>query len=230
LIFTVKEFTEARAALRDQVPGVPQLPIELAFLRAATGQAPAAAIPTAPLTAAEPAVHPGPAVAPSGAPRPAAPPVTAPASAPGLPGAPARSERAVEAPAPPANAPGDAGLRQAVQAHWDRFLAAAGKRCGMKVQAALRSVKEIDTFNDAILLRFAHTFSRDLVNQTENRAQVEAVWEELLKSKVQVRCALVGEIVAAAAGPAAQAAKPANEDELFLSDARNLGAIVKKLS
>ena len=70
----------------------------------------------------------------------------------------------------------------------------------MKVQAALRSVKEIDTFSDAILLRFAHTFSRDLVNQTENRTQVEALWEELLKAKVQVRCALVGEVVAAAGG------------------------------
>jgi len=230
LIFTVKEFTEARAALRDQVPGVPQLPIELAFLRSAAGQAPAAA-PTAPLTAAEPAVHPGPAPAPSFSPRPAATPSTPPASAPGLPSAPARSERVVEAPAQPANAPGDADLRQAVQAHWDRFLVAAGKRCGMKVQAALRSVKEIDTVNDAILLRFAHTFSRDLVNQTENRTQVEALWEELLKGKVQVRCALVGEVVAAAGGSAAQAAaKPANEDEVFLSDARNLGAIVKKLS
>ena len=231
LIFTVKEFTEARAALRDQVPGVPQLPIELAFLRSAAGQISAPPAAVAASAPAESAVHPGPAAVPSGAPRPAAPPVTTPASAPGLSGAPARSERVVEAPAQPANALGDVDLRQAVQAHWDRFLVAAGKRCGMKVQAALRSVKEIDTVNDAILLRFSHTFSRDLVNQTENRAQVEAVWEELLKSKVQVRCALVGEVVAAAVGPAAQAAaKPVNEDEIFLSDARNLGAIVKKLS
>ena len=31
----IREFLEARSALREQVPGVPQLPIELAFLRAA---------------------------------------------------------------------------------------------------------------------------------------------------------------------------------------------------
>ncbi|MGC8782510.1 MAG: DNA polymerase III subunit gamma/tau, partial [Anaerolineae bacterium] len=43
LLQAIKEFTEARAALRDQVPGVPQLPLELAFLRAA-----AAAHPPAP--------------------------------------------------------------------------------------------------------------------------------------------------------------------------------------
>jgi DNA polymerase-3 subunit gamma/tau len=223
LIRAVKEFTEARAALRDQVPGVPQLPIELAFLRSAAGQAPASAA----LTPAEPMVHPGPAPAPSGSPRPAAPPV----SMPGPSGAPARVERAAETPPRPAHPPGDADLRQAVQAHWDRFLAAAGKRCGMKVQAALRSVKEIDTFNDAILLRFSNAFTRDLVNQAENRTQVEALWEELLKAKVQMRCALVGEVFAAAGASAPQAAaKPANEDEIFLSDARSLGAVVKKLS
>jgi hypothetical protein len=101
----------------------------------------------------------------------------------------------------------------------------------MKVQAALRSVKEIDTFNDAILLRFSNAFTRDLVNQAENRTQVEALWEELLKAKVQMRCALVGEVFAAAGASAPQAAaKPANEDEIFLSDARSLGAVVKKLS
>jgi DNA polymerase-3 subunit gamma/tau len=235
LIYTVKEFTEARAALRDQVPGVPQLPIELAFLRAAAGQssppAVAVAAPPAGPMPVEPTIHAGPVAAPSGTLRPAAPSSSAPASAPGQPGASARSERAAEAPAPPANAPGDVGLRQAVQMNWDRFLAAAGKRCGIPVQAALRAVKEIETVGDAIVLRFSQTFSRDLVNRPENRAQVEALWEELLKAKAPVRCALVGEVIASAGMSAAQtAAKPANEDEIFLSDARSLGAVVKKLS
>ena len=35
LLSAMREFTDARSALRDQVPGVPQLPIELAFLRSA---------------------------------------------------------------------------------------------------------------------------------------------------------------------------------------------------
>ena len=119
----------------------------------------------------------------------------------------------------------------------------AGKRCGIPVQAALRSVKEIETVGDAIILRFSHTFSRDLVNRPENRSQVEALWEGLLKARVQVRCALVGETVAAPAGavaapsPAASQAAPGqrsglpqNDDDAFLDDARNLGAVVKKLS
>ncbi len=70
LLAAVREFTEARGALRDQVPGVPQLPIELAFLRAAAATsapvaavAPAAATPaaTAPVVSAAPAVHAAPA-------------------------------------------------------------------------------------------------------------------------------------------------------------------------
>ena len=54
---------------------------------------------------------------------------------------------------------------------------------------------------------------------------------QLLKARVQVRCALIGEALAAAGASATQAAaKPQSDDETFLTDARNLGAIVKKLS
>ena len=112
----------------------------------------------------------------------------------------------------------------------------AGKRCGIPVQAALRSVKEIETAGDAVVLRFSHTFSRDLVNRPDHRSQVEALWEELLKARVQVRCALVGETVAAPAptasnqsAPGQRSGPPQNEDDAFLDDARSLGAVVKKL-
>jgi hypothetical protein len=131
-----------------------------------------------------------------------------------------------------AAAPPDSELRQAVQASWEPFLGMAGKRCGIPVQAALRSVKEIETSGDAVILRFSHTFSRDLVNRPEHRSQVEALWEELLKTRVHVRCALVGEAVAAPspAAPSQAAPRPQSDDDAFLNDARNLGAVVKKLS
>ncbi len=107
----------------------------------------------------------------------------------------------------------------------------AGKRCGIQVKAALRAVKEIETTGDAIILRFSHTFSRDLVNKPEHRSQIEALWEELLKARVQVRCALVGETVAAPAPTASSQVAPRqqNDDDAFLDDARSLGAVVKKL-
>ncbi len=271
LLIALREFMDARGALRDQVPGVPQLPIELAFLRAALpqaggqvdketgrqgdketgrqgdketsrqgGAAPAVSQPP-PATvraAPAPAVTPERAVptvgaAPAG--RPAAPagavatsPVQRPPAAPaGVPVQKVIAQPAAEA------IPGerDAGLLQAAQANWDRFLGTAGKRCGMKVQAALRSVHELDIAGQTLVLRFTHAFARDLVSGAENRGQVEAVWGEVLGRKVQVRCGLVGEAPPpspAQASPSAPA-RGASDDDAFLQGARELGAVVKKL-
>ena len=239
LLAAVREFTEARGALRDQVPGVPQLPIELAFLRAAVAaSAPATSAPVAAVApaAAAPAVSAprrGPCSASAATPAtPSAPAARSAQHAP--PSEPATTTRPAEA--RPAAALPNNELRQAVQANWEPFLGMAGKRCGIPVQAALRSVKEIETAGDAVVLRFSHTFSRDLVNRPEHRSQVEALWEELLKARVQVRCALVGETVAAPAptasnqaAPGQRSGPPQNDDDAFLDDARSLGAVVKKL-
>jgi len=230
LLQAIREFADARAALRDQVPGVPQLPLELAFLRSVAAAHPMPLpAPAAVSTAAAPSAAPS--AAPAGRPSaPSAPAAKAPSPAAAMaPAGPALpDERPAEAASSAAPARSDAELRQAIRAQWDRFLAAAGKQCGMKVQAALRSVKEIDVVNSALILRFAHAFSRDLVNQNEHRSAVEALWEELLKTRVAVRCALVGEPVQAAAAPAPTHAR-ADDDEAFLAGARDLGAVVKKL-
>ncbi|MCX7670707.1 MAG: DNA polymerase III subunit gamma/tau, partial [Anaerolineae bacterium] len=71
LLQAIKEFTDARAALRDQVPGVPQLPLELAFLRTLSAVHAAPAISAA----APSATPPVPAAA-----APVLPPAAAPAS------------------------------------------------------------------------------------------------------------------------------------------------------
>ncbi len=102
LLAAVREWTEARGALRDQVPGVPQLPLELAFLRSAGAAAPgpAAVAPQAQaaVTAARPAEAPS---AQSKPPESAAKPgPSAPASA--SPSAPGPSQ--APAPAPVARA------------------------------------------------------------------------------------------------------------------------------
>jgi hypothetical protein len=70
----------------------------------------------------------------------------------------------------------------------------------------------------------AHKFSLNLVNKAENRQQIEAVWEEVLGRRVQVRCGLVGEGAAQAAEP-----KATNDDDDFLRQARDLGAQVTRL-
>jgi DNA polymerase-3 subunit gamma/tau len=231
LLAAIREFTEARQALRDQVPGVPQLPLEMALLRAILP----AAVPAPPVLAAAPPSAPpvvtAPVVSPPPAPEAAIPPRAGMASASG-PVAPSQPSAAVSAAGAHPLANTESDLRHAAQAQWDRLLNAAGKSPGVKVQAALRSVREIEVVGQALVLRFSHAFARDLVGQGDNRARIEALWEELLGRKVQVRCALVGEAIAAAAAPAplTAGARPANEEELFLQGARDLGAVVTRLA
>ncbi len=227
VLSALKGFAEARSALRDQVPGVPQLPIEMAFMRAALP--PAEAIGEPPVPAAR-AGQPATALsAPAAATvTPAQPPAEAVISRPAPGGAPAAPVHQVAGP-DSTQASSDDLLRLA-QTNWDRFLVSAGKHCGMKVQAALRSVRELDLVGQALVFQFTHAFARDLVNQAENRALVENAWQEILGRRVQVRCVLVGENLAASDSKAPAAAPPpVDEDQVLLEDARRRGAIVKQM-
>lgn len=101
---------------------------------------------------------------------------------------------------------------------------------GIKIQAALRNVKEVVVAGRTLELQFgaAHGFSRDVVNEAENRLHVEDVWRQVLGEEVNVRCTLLG------ATPAAKAAEPRDESrksggDALLEDARNLGAVITPL-
>ena len=249
ILTALREFTEARAALRDQVPGVPQLPIEMAFLRGALAatveSAPVSVQRTAPPTPVGPTIV-QPATPPYAVPetgKPTRQPETSSAST--APRVPAEQQSAAKplpttkplpaAQTAPAAPPTDADLLNAAQGAWDPFIKLAGQRCGMKVQAALRGVKRLDATGGTLIMQFSHTFSRDLVSQGENRVLVEGVWQEVLGRKVGVRCSVAGEIPTAAttqsspAGGATPDPTPVNDDEVLLGDARKLGAIVKPL-
>jgi hypothetical protein len=229
LLNALREFIGIRVLLRDQVPGVPQLPIEIAFLRSVlTTTGP---VQTATTSAAEPAAPATlvarPVVESAAANRPAQRASGSPAPA----SAPAVKPPAVIREDAPASEPG-ADVADLARANWDHFLALARKQCGMKVQAALRSVREVNAVGQTIVLQFAHTFARDLVNELANRSQVEALWEEILGRKVEVRCVVVGESFAAPlATPVAPSptTKPRDDDESLLSDAQKLGAVIKPI-
>ena len=249
ILTALREFTEARAALRDQVPGVPQLPIEMAFLRGALVATAESAPVNVQRTAAPTPV--GPTIVQSAALPHAAPESGKPARQPepsmssAAPPVPAEQQSAAKplpatkplsaAQTAPAAPPADADLLSAAQSAWDSFIKLAGQRCGMKVQAALRGVKRLDATGGTLIMQFSHTFSRDLVSQGENRTLVEGVWQEVLGRKVGVRCSVAGEIAAAAttlaspAGGAPPEPTPINDDEILLGDARKLGAVVKPL-
>jgi hypothetical protein len=99
----------------------------------------------------------------------------------------------------------------------------------------LRGVKRLDAAGGTLTMQFSHTFSRDLVSQSENRLLVEGVWQEVLGRKVGVRCSVAGETAAAAttspspAGGATPDPTAVSDDDVLLGDARKLGAIIKPL-
>jgi DNA polymerase-3 subunit gamma/tau len=232
LLNALREFIGIRVLLRDQVPGAPQLPIEMAFLRSVL---PAGAPTPSPVTVAAPSTghgavgqRPSAELAPDAASRAAQrdPGPPAPARAPTAKPAEATREPLLEEGA-------GTDLGDLARANWERFLVLAGTRCGMKVQAALRSVREVTAVGHTIVLQFAHTFSRDLVNQLANRAQVEALWEEILGQQVDVRCTVAGEVSTTHSGAPATAAltgKAQDDEESLLSDAERLGAVIKPIS
>lgn len=235
LLAMLKEWTEARGALRDQVPGVPQLPLELALLRSSTpGSTGPAAVPAARQAVAERPVMAQP------EPRPAGPATSQPSAQQPQPQPPARQAeppRQTDLVGPPdaelvAQGVSDGDdLRQRVNANWDRFMAVMKTQGGVKLAAALKSVKEIETEGRVLVLRFAaaHNFSREMIDEPAHKAQVEAAWRQVLGEDVGIRCSLMG---AAATGPAAGASKleqPKSGGDALLEDAKRRGAVVRQL-
>jgi DNA polymerase III subunit gamma/tau len=244
ILNALREFLEARSGLREQVPGVPQLPIELAFLRAALSgsnlqAAPARGAVMSELAAPAAGERPAAIAQPAGSVPATRPPtgenVATPAprqdAPPTLVGSPAAATAAQSQPGTRTETPrgaapaGDLNLVNAANQNWERFLVLVGKRCGVQVKAALRAVKTLEVAGTDLVLLWppAHKFSLNLVNKGENRQQIEAVWEEVLGRRIQIRCGLAGEGV--------QAAEPkaTNDEDDFLRQARNLGAQVTRL-
>ncbi len=255
LLAAVKEWTEARGALRDQVPGVPQLPLEMAFLRsagaalvdavsapppvvAAAATAPAQVVAAGPSPSqARPGVESAPARTPD-----VAPPTRAAQSAQGPAPAPQPTRRATQGPVQAAPAPQPTSaqtheplatgedLQGRVNANWDRFMALSRQLYGIKIQAALRNVKEVAVVGRTLELHFgaAHGFSRDVINEGENRLHVEDAWRQVLGEDVTVRCTLVG------ASPAAKTVESRDESgesggDALLEDAKRRGAVITPL-
>lgn len=266
LLLAVKEWSDARAALRDQVPGAPQLPLEMAFLRsaAASVETPAAAVaPVAPAPAqpalaarqpaARPPVMPAPAAAapaeaaaadmsahPSpvvDAVRPAtATAAPAPATRQGSEPAPSSPE-AVQTPlagpsaGPPTGLAAGDDLQARVAASWPQFLALSRQHCGIKIQAALRNVKELEVTGRTVTLHFApaHGFSRDVINEPENKTKVEDAWRQVLGTDVGIRCTLFGATQAPEKGAEKRSESKAADEDVLLEEAKRRGAIITPL-
>ncbi|MCC6458329.1 MAG: DNA polymerase III subunit gamma/tau [Caldilineaceae bacterium] len=180
-IAAVKRFSEAVTQLKGSYQ--PQLPLELAFIEAATGvaiaQAPAAvATAPAPVASANPpqVATPAPAQATVAAPK----PNTKPAN--GTP---------VTPPIEAEPAPLDHTAIKKLRDQWKSLQAQVKADLGYKVWAALNSVRDIAVSEQGVAFAFGNNaFAQQMMNQAENHNRIVAILSDFLGRPVQLECQL----------------------------------------
>jgi DNA polymerase-3 subunit gamma/tau len=173
-LFAVKRFNSAIPELKGGAQ--PQLPLEMALIEAVQG-APVAAPPVAAPAPAVQAAAPLPtALIAPGAPAALAPETAAPAPA---------VDGAGQAAPPPL----DTAAVKRLQSPWKQFLATVRQQCGLQVQAALNSVRDIAVGGDSVAFAFgANAFSRDVIAKPDVLAKVSAILAAILGRTVALEC------------------------------------------
>ncbi len=177
----IKRFSQAVQELKGGHQ--PQLPLELALIEAVQGE-----------PRLERAATPGPEAAAPSQPQAAQPKASPPQATPAQtsPASPASSEAA--APEPSSQAAGtppplDPAAVQRLRDDWQRFLAAARDECGLKVQAALRSMRDVAVGGDVVILAFGkNQFARKMIAQPETRSQVAKLLSQFLARPIRLEC------------------------------------------
>jgi len=132
---------------------------------------------------------------------------------------------------PTPTAPSDAELLAAVRDNWERILELTKQRASPLIKAALQTVRQLEASGGTLVLQFEHETARGQVDRTENRQKVESLMEEVINRPVHVRCTLVEGKNPPTNRPAARPGtdKSGTDDDAFLREARNLGAVIKRL-
>ncbi len=186
ILAAIKRFSQAVQELKGGHQ--PQLPLELALIEAVQGE------PRLEQAAAPPASQEAAAAAPSqAAPPQTASPTSAPPKTPPAQAAPPASQEAA-APEPATEAaseppPLDQAAVQRLRDDWQHFLAAARDECGLKVQAALRSMRDVAVGGDVVVLAFGkNQFARKMIAQPETRSQVAKLLSHFLGRPIRLEC------------------------------------------
>lgn len=183
-ITAVKRFSEAINQLKGSYQ--PQLPLELAFIEAVNGVAVAPAV-----VAVAPVAAPNTTPVAAAVVAPEATPATAsktgskskPAPANGNPPAPPP----VEAEPPPLDQAAIKRLRD----QWKQLQAQIKNDLGVKVWAALNSVRDIAVSDRGVAFAFGNNaFAQQMISQTENHSRIVTILSDFLGRPVQLECQL----------------------------------------
>jgi DNA polymerase-3 subunit gamma/tau len=208
-IYAVKRFSEAVAQLKGGYQ--PQLPLELALIEAIQGPPMA---PASQMQAAAP-VTPAPATAPATIPAATTPAATT--------AAPLATAQKNEETAPP---PLDQAAVDRLRRRWKEFSAVVRDRCGIRVQAALNTVRDIAVSDQSVAFAFGNNaFTHELIARPETHTQVTAILSDFLGRPVQLECQM-GEHARLAHRVAAHTERSDGEDPLVAYAKDALGAQV----
>jgi DNA polymerase-3 subunit gamma/tau len=211
ILHAIKRFSVATQELKGNVQ--PQLPLELALVEATQGP------PVAPVgQAAATGVS---ASSPRAAPKQAKP---------GPQQAVAGPDSLTDAGPPPAteSAALDAVAVQKLRDDWKAFLATVRKECGIQVQAALNSVRDIAVSQEEVVFAFGNNeFTHDMISKPDTLNHVADVLSNHLGRPLKLTCQM-GEqaTVANPIGAAKEARSEEGPDPLVEYAVSNLGAQV----
>ena len=220
-LYAVKRFGEAGVQLKNSYQ--PQLPLELALIEAVQGEPLGRAVIATDAPAAVAAASP---VAPAQTTAPSAQPAAS---------APAKSRSASPASKPTPDKQGevappplDKAAAQRLRSQWKTFQAQVKAQLGMKVWAALNSVKDIAVSDNAVAFAFGNNaFAQQMLSALENQSKVAAILGEILGRPVQLECQL-GDLARASGSRTAAADEAAQDDadQLVAYAIEQLGALV----
>jgi DNA polymerase-3 subunit gamma/tau len=177
-LYAIKRFSQAIQELKGGLQ--PQLPLEIALIESVRGMvAPGPVqVQQAPATQSAPApTNPVPSAPQAPAPAPASPPpATQPVDSP--------PQEVVAT-----KAPLDQDALQRLQSQWNDFMGQVKQQCGLKQEAALRSVKDIAVGENAVAFAFGkNDFTRGIIAEPETLANVTDILSRFLGRTVSLTC------------------------------------------
>lgn len=184
-LYAIKRFSTAIVELKGSYQ--PQLPLELAFIEAVQGEVTAPTMmvmPTVQMVSAVPV-----AAAPA-TPTTAAPSLTTVAPATIVPAQVAPQPESTESAVPKEPPPLDLTAIKRLNDQWkDNFLPTVRKQFGVRVEAALRGVRDIAVSQDTVAFAFGtNDFTREMIAEAETNTKIVALLSKILGRSVKLDC------------------------------------------
>lgn len=182
-LYAIKRFSMAVVELKGSYQ--PQLPLELALIEAMQGEVTAPAMMVTPTPVAAPVIA-LPVELPVVATITAASPATPPPATPSPTATPPKVEPEIPKEPPPLDA---ASIKRLNDQWKDHFLPTVRKQFGVRVEAALRGVRDIAIAQDTVAFAFgSNDFTREMIAEPETNGKIVALLSKILGRSVKLDC------------------------------------------